>query len=262
MSKARRLDTLDELLDPTLMQGKPFVYTHEGKRFLHFDIGTVQSQMSEDAPHTLELGYTRSMMAFLLFQPAPAHIGMIGLGGGSLPKYCRHTMPQCRITVVEINPDVIALRDDFLIPPDDDRLQILCEDGAHWVGRQIGELDVLLVDGFDTGGQVAQLCTQHFYDECHAALTDDGVMVVNLSATDYFSGTYLARMRQSFGRNVAVVTADGSNNRIAIAIKGRAKSDGQIRRSLPGLLAVHGLPLATIAEDLLAYRNTPDGAGI
>jgi spermidine synthase len=51
---------------------------------LHFTLGELQSRMLTHQPWRLDLDYTRTMMGFLLFQPAPVHIGMIGLGGGSL----------------------------------------------------------------------------------------------------------------------------------------------------------------------------------
>ena len=52
------------------------------------------------------------MMGFLLFIPSPARILMVGLGGGSLAKFCFRHLPDAAIDVVEINPHVIALRDD------------------------------------------------------------------------------------------------------------------------------------------------------
>ena len=50
------------------------VYVSEryGVRSLHIGSDTVQSAMRLKAPNDLELAYTRSMMAFLLFVPAPA----------------------------------------------------------------------------------------------------------------------------------------------------------------------------------------------
>ena len=35
---------------------------------------------------------------------------MIGLGGGSLVRFCHRHLPHSRMTVVEINPAVVALR--------------------------------------------------------------------------------------------------------------------------------------------------------
>ena len=72
-----------------------------------------QSCMLLDAPDVLALDYTRTLMGFLLFDPRPRSILMVGLGGGSLAKYCHRHLPQADITVVEINPHVIALRERF-----------------------------------------------------------------------------------------------------------------------------------------------------
>jgi spermidine synthase len=82
-------------------------------------------------PHALALEYTRTMMGFLLFNPEPQNIAMLGLGGGSLAKFCYRYLPQSRIQVVEINPQVIALRDEFHVPPDDKRFGVVRGDGAQ-----------------------------------------------------------------------------------------------------------------------------------
>ena len=88
------------------------VYISEkfGVRSLHIGSDTVQSAMRISAPNDLELSYTRSMMGFLLFNEKPQTVLMIGLGGGSLAKFCHRHLPRTRLTVVEVDPDVIALR--------------------------------------------------------------------------------------------------------------------------------------------------------
>jgi spermidine synthase len=55
---------------------------------MHFTSLATQSAMSLSEPDALIAQYTRKMMSFLLFNPDPKHIVMIGLGGGSLAKYC------------------------------------------------------------------------------------------------------------------------------------------------------------------------------
>ena len=59
------------------------VYISEkfGVRTLHIGSDTVQSSMRISKPNDLEVTYTRSMMAFLLFKPEPRDVLMIGLGG-------------------------------------------------------------------------------------------------------------------------------------------------------------------------------------
>src|SRR6266478_9359903 len=87
--------------------GKPVVCEESGNLSLYFGLGSTQSKMKISDPNRLVLGYTRTVMGFLLFNPCPGHITMIGLGGGSLPKYCYRYLPYSQISVVEIRPEVI-----------------------------------------------------------------------------------------------------------------------------------------------------------
>jgi len=157
------------------------------------------------------------MMGFLLLHPAPSRIAMLGLGGGSLAKYCARALPDTDFTAVEISPDVVALRDVFGVPPDGPRFRVVCDDGAAFVRRDAGPYDVLLVDGFDASGQPETLCSVAFYDACRERLTDDGVLVVNLFVDDGACDARIARIRDAFDGAVAVVPADGSENRVVFA---------------------------------------------
>ncbi len=101
---------------------KPFLVEDGKHRAMCFTIdGSVQSEMLLDDPHALVNDYTRKMMGFLLFCPEPRRVLMIGLGGGSLVKFCNRHLPTTHVTVVEIDANVIALRSHFEIPPDGDR---------------------------------------------------------------------------------------------------------------------------------------------
>ena len=62
---------------------QPYILETSSHRCLYFTASNVQSVMSLDEPDALVTAYTRKMMAFLLFNPAPKHITMVGLGGGS-----------------------------------------------------------------------------------------------------------------------------------------------------------------------------------
>ena len=199
--------------------GKPYLKECKGILALHFDTLSIQSEMSIDLPDDLVVSYTRAMMSFLLFEPAPKSIAMIGLGGGSLAKYCYRYLPQTEITVVEINPDVIALRNEFAIPADDTRFKVLLGDGAEFVAATDRQFDVLIVDGFDAGGLPVQLSSQQFYDNCFALLADNGIMVVNLWGGYPQYDEYLARIHNSFPSRLVIVDADDSVNKIVLAGK-------------------------------------------
>lgn len=233
----------------------PFLYAADGLLSLHFEAGAVQSCMDPAAPERLALGYTRTMMgAALLLAPGAQRIAMIGLGGGSLVKYCHRHLPEARIEVAEISPAVIALREHFCVPPDSARLRICCTDGAGYVRTAAaGGWELLFVDGFGPGGQPPQLGTQRFYDDCHAALADDGgLLVANLSGTDPQLDIYLARLERAFGRVLNLPAAE-SDNRVAVAGTGRtaAVTAGRLHARLRRLAPLHDLDLAPTCAALL-----------
>nr|WP_316640061.1 transferase [uncultured Roseateles sp.] len=199
---------------------KPFVYETLTTKALHFTISEIQSRMQPQRPYALDLEYTQTMMAVLLFNSQPETLTMIGLGGGSLAKFCHHHLPTTRIKVIEINPHVIALRDEFKVPPDSERFKVRRGDGAEFVRLAPYPADVLMVDGFDNEGQPPELCSQRFYDDCLDALQPDGLMVVNLHAGDREHDLFLARIKRSFGDEVLVVGDADRSNSIVFACKG------------------------------------------
>ncbi|MHB1249777.1 MAG: spermine/spermidine synthase domain-containing protein [Polaromonas sp.] len=216
---------------------RPFVRDEGAAKSLHFTLGELQSRMLTSQPWQLALDYTRTMMGFLLFNPAPRHIGMIGLGGGSLAKFCYRQLPASRMTVLEINPYVIALRREFQVPDDGARFQVVAADAALYLQTETPALDVLLVDGFDHEGQSAALCTQRFYDDCLAALTANGVLVVNLHYNHPDYPLWLDRIGRSFNGNAVEALCREKSNGIVFASKGRAISPRtmSLPRSLSGL---------------------------
>jgi spermidine synthase len=217
---------------------KPFVREHEGSLSLHFSAVEIQSRMSVLAPDALDLEYTRMMMGFLMFDPQPRRIAMIGLGGGSLPKFCHRYLPATAIDVIEINPKVIALREVFQIPPDSDRFAIIEADGGDYVREARQPVDVLLVDGFGIEGIPPQLCSEQFYADCFGLLRADGIMVVNLHLNHPEHAAYLDRIRESFGSSVFDVVDDDMTNSIVFAFKGdRFEQTGMVATRRPDGIA-------------------------
>ncbi len=221
----------------SLQYVQPFVRDEGAAKSLHFTLGELQSRMLTGQPWHLALDYTRTMMGFLLFNPAPGHIGMIGLGGGSLAKFCYRQLPASQMTVLEINPYVIDLRHEFQVPDNGTRFQVIAADGALYLQTETPAFDVLLVDGFDHEGQPVSLCTQRFYDDCFAALRADGVLVVNLHYDHPDYPLWLGRICRSFNGNVAAALCEEKSNSIIFAAKGKAISPRgmSLTKSLSGL---------------------------
>lgn len=207
--------------DPaTLRHPRPIVCLTSKTKSLQFSVAEVQSRMELRQPDALSLEYTRSMMGFLLFEPAPQQIAMIGLGGGSLAKFCHRHLPQATICAVEINPYVIALRDEFLVPQDSDRFDVIEADGAEFVSTSAQLFDVLLVDGYDSKGLPQALSSQRFYDDCYNTLTERGILVVNLHADHHHYDIHVDRIGRSFDGAVLLVEDKREGNSIVFARKG------------------------------------------
>src|SRR5487761_287046 len=145
------------------MLPRPFIIDSGTTRNLYFTPDWVQASMRLDDPTALIFAYTRKMMAFLLFKPVPRHVLMIGLGGGSLAKFCYHHLPRTRISVVESSTEVIALREQFAIPRDDERFEIIHEDGAAYLARMSLRTDIILIDAFDERGVAPSFASTDFY---------------------------------------------------------------------------------------------------
>jgi spermidine synthase len=215
-------DNLEQWLQGN--QDKPLVYEDEGVRSLHFCCLAVQSSMRLSDPFELDLSYTQTMMGFLVFIDEPKHILIVGLGGGSLSKYCYRQFPQARITTLEINPEVIALRNVFLIPPDDERFKVVRTDAADYLANNDIQADIILLDGFDAEGLPDCLSSESFYTNCWRTLGPHGVLVANFLNSDARRRDYLNRLRGVFNNLVWSSKAFDGTNLIAFAVKGESYS--------------------------------------
>ena len=208
-----------QLLDETYP--KPFVIDDGKSRFLYFNVRLMQSEMSLKAPNDLAIRYTQKMMAFLLFQPRPKRIVLIGLGGGSLIKFCYHKMPGTQLTAVELDPNVIAFRDTFLLPPDDERLQVLEADGAQFLETTEKGIDALLVDAFDKTGFAPSLANREFFDNAYAKLSGNGVLVINLAGDKETYAGLIGEAMHVFDDQVIVISVPDDDNHVLYAFKER-----------------------------------------
>jgi spermidine synthase len=209
-------DRVDDSLADDLCRGasahRPFMLDSAGMRHLYFDLCAVQSSMRLEDPYALVTAYAQKMMAFLLFNRRPRHILLLGLGGGSLVKFCHRHLPDTQLTVMEVDAEIIGVRDWFHVPPDDDRLRVVLGDGADYVSRGDWSADILLIDAFDSAGVAPSLATAEFYAQAFRGLARNGVLVMNLSGERARYVAHLQRLREACpGRILLVPVARDGN---------------------------------------------------
>jgi spermidine synthase len=200
--------------------GRVEVSEKDGVRRMHLGTDTVQSAMRVNDPFALEVAYTRSMMAFLLFNAAPRAVFMIGLGGGSTAKWVYQFLPQAHTTVVELNPEVVRIAHAYFhVPMEDERLRVVIGDGAQYVEQHSESCDVLMVDGYDDIAQAEVLTTPMFYASCRAALKPHGVLVVNLWGSDKRFQEYVDLISNNFDGVFLCLPAETRGNVIVFAFE-------------------------------------------
>jgi spermidine synthase len=176
-----------------------------GVRYLHLGTEWVQGSMRLDDPFAIDLEYVQRMMAWLLFvdpgSVAARHAMQLGLGAGSLTKFCWRKL-RMTTTAIELNPQVIAAcRLWFKLPADGPRLSVVLGDAAevaahgHWAGA----VDALQVDLYDHEAAAPVLDSEAFYADCRQLLTPDGCMTVNLFGRSSSYERSLSRIRAAFG---------------------------------------------------------------
>ena len=199
--------------------GQPYILEHYNRRHLFFSLDCVQSSMYIDRPDDLISPYTRKMMAFLLLNQNPHDIVMIGLGGGSLAKFCYRHLPMSRVTVVELDARVIALREQFCIPEDDERFRIVHADGVQYLRSSQEPVDVVLVDAFDEVGIARSLAESDFYANAERLLREHGVLVMNFCGETARYAPNIRGIRAAFNDRVLLVPVRLDGNLLIFASK-------------------------------------------
>ena len=214
---ADRTVLLGRLLSGTY--DKPFIAEDGDTRALFFSWAYVQSRMRINEPVALELCYTRKMMCFLLFHRNPRALLMLGLGGGSLAKYCHHYLPQARIAVVESNRDVLAFRNQFAVPHNDSRFRVVEGEAGEFITACRDQYDVVLMDAFDRHGLAPALCRREFYEEVRTRLLPEGILVANLAGLQDERSGHIDTMKLVFGDNMLVLPVEEDDNDIVFAFR-------------------------------------------
>lgn len=154
----------------------------DGLRYLVTGEGRArQSAIYPGRPMHLELAYTRVGMIGLALVPPDARILFVGLGGGAMPMYARQVMPQAHIDVVEIDPVIVEVAQEWFGFTPDSLMAVHTGDGRAFIEASApGTYDLIVLDAFSDDEVPYSLTTREFLGAVRDALTEEGVVVSNL----------------------------------------------------------------------------------
>lgn len=231
----------------------------DGVRALHLGSSTIQSAMRIRDPFALELAYTRGMMCFLLFHDHVNEMLTIGLGGGSIPKYVHAYCPNIMSKVIEINPRIVQVaRNQFCVPENDMRLEVIEADGLQYLVEHQDSTDVLMIDAFDSNGIPPNFCSQDFFDQCARTLRDDGILAINLWGSDKNFDVYLQRIEHSFEGKVLMLPTGKPGNIAVFGFK-REPADlriSSLRAKAKSLEKTHKIEFVQFVEKLAQHNQS------
>lgn len=231
---------------------KVTISEHEGVRYLHLNSPWVQGAMRLTAPNDLELDYIQQMMMWQLFIDQPQRILQLGLGAGSLTKFCYMHYPDAIIDAVELNPEVIqASHELFYLPPANNRLHIHQQCALRYLKNTAAQ-SVTIIQADLYGGQADSpaLESLDFYQESARVLSDDGIMTVNILGSSQVHARNIHHLQQAFAA-VAWLPESHDGNIIAIAFKSAPSVDfDQLYERATQLTIAYGLDAANWVDGL------------
>lgn len=153
--------------------------------FVVDDTYYIESRYDRSHPRSLDLDYTRTMMAGFLLQPRPKRLLMIGFGGGQISNYLFEHVPGLEIDAVDIDPEVIRLARKHFGVPDSPRYRTHAADGRLFVEQAPTSpgWDMIMLDAFRGVFVPLHLKTAEYYRTLLSHLTAEGVVVANLHST-------------------------------------------------------------------------------
>ena len=157
-------------------------------RNLHFD-NSYQSAMDVNNPLEMVFDYTSYLHLGVVASPKPERVLFIGLGGGSAPKKFLNDYPSIKqIDVVEIDPEVAKVANNYFDLPNDPKLRVSVEDGRLLIAKKAREIatgriapyDMVIIDAYSESTIPYHLTTVEFLEAARKVLSPEGVVVSNI----------------------------------------------------------------------------------
>jgi spermidine synthase len=182
----------------------------------------LESQVDLRRPHELRFEYLRAMFASYLFRQSQPDVLIVGLGGGGMVHFLRRFDPTVRVDVVEIDPLVVRLADEYFGVRSGGSVNVVTADGLEFIAEANKKYDVIYMDAFlkpsgetDATGVPLELRTREFYQQMQSKLKPGGLVVFNINPHPELTDDVRV-IRSAFGR-VSLFPLPGNQGVVAVA---------------------------------------------
>jgi len=183
---AMALQPVQRLKAPIYQEESPYqqvrIRDDEFFRYLILD-RTFHATMWKTAPGSLFLPYSQLMVASLAWAPEPKRGLILGHGGGSIAKWLAQHWPSLEVDVVEFDPVVVRMAEDYFDYHPPANHHVFVKDGRAFLNSTGHTYDVMWIDAFARDMIPFHLTTEEFYSLIRARLNPDGVVAVNLASS-------------------------------------------------------------------------------
>jgi spermidine synthase len=156
-------------------------YPDEGRRVMLFSRARgIESSMLLEDPDALDMDYCRTMAAALALPAQCKDVLLIGLGGASLPKFIQKQFPDLQLDIVELDPDVVEVAQQYFDFKGSPNTRVLVLDGRLFLKRIEKKYDVILLDAYAGDRIPFHMTTLEFVRLVKSRLAPGGVVATNL----------------------------------------------------------------------------------
>ena len=199
--------------------GPIYVYQTRTSRILSFDTKIYQSCMKLNNINGLVLDYTQAMMTGLFFLPTIKTATIMGLGAGSMVKNLLSSFTDLNIHAIEYREAVAKAAKKYFHLPDSDRLTIHIDDAVSYMNSNNMKSDIIFSDLYNSKGMEPKQVQSSYLRDCKNALTEKGVLVLNIWHTSLPSHEDLNELLSlEFANNLLSFKVE-SGNTIVLAFK-------------------------------------------
>ena len=209
----------------------------------------------------------------MALRPQAKRMLMIGLGGGILAKTMLRDYPELHIDVVEVDPVVVSVAQQYFDLPSTERLNIIIGDGREYLEGIESSYDIIILDALFEAYTPFCFATREYLQMVRTKVTHGGIYAHN--ANGYYEGPqsqtlwrYLRGIHDAFADvHVFGVTPvfnrdPGKSNLVVIAsdtVRTSAEVAAAVRGRGGGVVSIEDFP--RFADDLRPARTDWGGIG-